>query len=179
MLKEISIIEIDQQHSKDLNLPNQPFSLFGRLLPSYQNREWHYEVQKFDASKIEKMCFPDENYDFETLSKNSIILGAYRNQQCIGLAILQHTWNEYLYLYDLKVDAAYRSKQVGSLLIKKAKEISKENHYLGLFTQGQDNNLGACLFYLKNGFKIGGIDTLVYTGTKQEGKIDILFYSDN
>ena len=38
-----------------------------------------------------------------------------------------------------------------------------------------DNNLSACLFYIKTGFKIGGLDTNVYKGTKQEGKADIFF----
>ena len=42
----------------------------------------------------------------------------------------------------------------------------------------QDNNLSACLFYLKNGFRIGGLDTEVYGGTNQEGKADILFYTE-
>ena len=50
--------------------------------------------------------------------------------------------------------------------------------YRGIYTQGQDNNLGACLFYLKCGFAIGGLDTRVYTGTSQEGKRDIIFYLD-
>ena len=48
----------------------------------------------------------------------------------------------------------------------------------GLYTIGQDDNLGACRFYLKAGFRIGGLDTEVYKGTKQEGKSDILFYLD-
>ncbi len=50
--------------------------------------------------------------------------------------------------------------------------------YNGIYTQGQDNNLGACLFYVKAGFYIGGLDTNVYKGTKQEGKSDIIFYYD-
>ena len=47
-----------------------------------------------------------------------------------------------------------------------------------MYTQGQDNNVGACLFYLHYGFHIGGLDMEVYRGTRQEGKADILFYLD-
>lgn len=43
---------------------------------------------------------------------------------------------------------------------------------------GQDNNLAACLCYIHNGFRIGGVDTDVYIGTGQEGKLDIYFYKD-
>lgn len=38
--------------------------------------------------------------------------------------------------------------------------------------------MDACLFYLRYGFHIGGLDTEVYRGTRQEGKADILFYID-
>ena len=68
---------------------------------------------------------------------------------------------------------------IASLLIEKSKEVALEQGYRGLYTQGQDNNLGACLFYLNNGFVIGGLDTCVYQGTSQEGKKDILFYCES
>ena len=60
----------------------------------------------------------------------------------------------------------------------KAKKIAAEKGYRGIYTQGQDNNLGACLFYTKYGFRIGGLDTEVYKGTSQDGKADIIFYYD-
>ena len=91
---------------------------------------------------------------------------------------MQQEWFHYMYLYDLKVNSAYRGKNVGAMLIEKAKEVAKENGYQGIHTVGQDNNLAACKFYIKSGFVIGGLDTKVYQGTKQEGKKDILFYLD-
>ena len=54
---------------------------------------------------------------------------------------------------------------------------ARERGYIGLFTQAQDNNLNACLFYLHTGFEIGGFDNHVYNGTSQEGKADIIFYT--
>ena len=63
-------------------------------------------------------------------------------------------------------------------LIRKAKEVCKEHGYSGIYTQAQDNNLAACLFYIKTGFYIGGLDTNIYRGTAQEGKADIVFYLD-
>lgn len=57
------------------------------------------------------------------------------------------------------------------MLMDKAREIALRQGYRGLYTQGQDNNVGACLFYLHYGSE-------VYRGTRQEGKADILFYLD-
>lgn len=50
--------------------------------------------------------------------------------------------------------------------------------YRGVWTIGQDNNLSACLLYLHTGFRIGGLDTEVYRGTRQEGKADVYFYRE-
>lgn len=172
----IAIQLVDEGHKEDINLRNDPFSLIGRFHPIYNGHQWHHQVSYFE--QISEMCFPDGHYDFDELSSNGVIIGAYIGQKCVGLAILKHHGYKYMYLYDLNISKAYRQLNIGSMLMEKAKEIAKENHYNGVFTRAQDNNLSACLFYLKNGFVIGGIDTHVYKGTSQEGKIDILFYTE-
>lgn len=174
----IEIRIINEEHKQDINIPNEPFSLFGRMIPSYINEQWQYSIVRFREEELCEMCFPDENYDYDELSKNSVFVGAYDGDTCIGLAILQHAMMKYLYLYDLKVNRDYRGRQIGKMLIEKSKEVAESLGYIGIYTQGQDNNLGACLFYLKNGFVIGGLDTHIYVGTSQEGKSDILFYFD-
>lgn len=174
----IAIKIIDKEHQEDINIPNHPFRLFGRMIPSYCSEKWNYEIVRFREEAITEMCFPDENYDYDKLAQNSVFVGAYDGDNCIGLAILQQGWLKYMYLYDLKVNTEYRGQHVGEKLVEKCKEIALKQGYRGLYTQGQDNNLGACLFYLKNGFVIGGLDTHVYLGTSQEGKKDILFYCD-
>lgn len=173
---EIKIINANRK--QDINIPNEPFALFGRMIPSYINQQWQYSVVRFKEDEIGEMCFPDENYNYDKLSENSVFIGAYDGDKCIGLAIMQQAMFKYMYLYDLKVNANYRGKHIGAMLIEKAKKVAIEQGYRGIYTQGQDNNLGACLFYLKNNFVIGGLDTHVYVGTLQEGKSDIIFYID-
>lgn len=164
---------IDSQHKVDINILNEPFKLFGQILVSYNNGKWDYQLKKYSSEKVTEMRFPDENYDYDAM-KDSVFVGAYDGKKCIGLAILQPGFFKYMYLSDLKVNKKYRGQHIGQILITKAKEIAKEKGYAGLYTQGQDNNPGACLFYLHTGFYIGGIDTNVYRHTKQAGKA-ILF----
>ena len=174
----IEIKIIDATHKNDINIPNEPFQLIGRMIPSYTDEQWDYRVSYFDEANITEMCFPNENYSYENMKDNSTFIGAYDNGKCVGLAILQNAWFKYMYLYDLKVSKGHRKMGVASALIQKAKEVCRANGYSGIYTQGQDNNLSACLFYIKTGFRIGGLDTNVYKGTNQEGKADIIFYLD-
>lgn len=174
----LEVREINEARRADINLPNEPFRLFGRMEVSRVDGQWSHREVLFEADQVSEMCFPDENYDYGAMKENSVFLGLYDGEKCVGLAILQDAMFKYLYLYDLKVSSAYRGRGAARALVERSREVCKARGYRGLYTQGQDNNLGACRFYLKAGFHIGGLDTEVYKGTTQEGKSDILFYLD-
>lgn len=175
-MQEIVIGRIDQKHEADICLANQPFELFGKLVPLFDGKNWSYTEEIFPEKS--SMCFPDENDQMADMT-DCIFLGAYLDEQCVGLAVLQKSWNKYLYVYDLKVNADLRGKGVGGRLMDGAEDIARELGYRGLWVVAQDNNLAACRFYLKQGFVIGGLDTHVYNGTSQQGKADIHFYREN
>ncbi len=39
------------------------------------------------------MRFPDENYCYDEMSRNSLFIGAYDDGKCIGLAIVQDAFS--------------------------------------------------------------------------------------
>ncbi len=168
------IHRITGENRQDAQLPNEPFVLWGRLIPHLQDGMWSYRVERF--AKEMEMCFPDVPYDPER--EDGVFLGAYDGETCIGLAVLRSGMFRYLYLDDLKVCRAFRGKGVGGMLVAACMEEAKARGGRGIYTVGQDNNLSACLFYLKQGFDIGGFDNRAYRGTAQENKADIYFYKD-
>lgn len=170
----IEIKQILSNNQNDANIPNQPFKIWGKMIPSLHNGKWGYEIEKFD--EINEMCFPNVFYD--TNDDNGFFYGAYDGDKCIGVAVLRKQLFKYMYLDDLKVDSNYRRQGIGALLIKVCLEKAKSEGLKGIYTIGQDNNLSACLFYISQGFEIGGFDNKVYQGTPQEGKGDIYFYLD-
>lgn len=172
----IVIRRITQENKQDLYLKNEPFEMPGKLIPALEDGVWSYRVEP--APKVETMTFPDEPYDFDEIIKDGAIFGAYDNDVCVGIAIYKDAFFKYMYLYDLKVNTASRGRGIGRMLIEAGMEEAKNRNYRGLYLQAQDNNVNACLFYLKTGFRIGGFDNRVYTGTSQEDKADIIFYKD-
>jgi ribosomal protein S18 acetylase RimI-like enzyme len=169
--------KITEETKAALQLPNEPFELFGQMIVHRKDNQWLHETKLFD--QVETMTFPNEDYDFELISQRGFALGAYHNNKCIGLAIYQYDWNKYLFLHDLKVTRAFRKQGVAGELIKEGQKYAAALGYEGLYTIAQDNNLAACKFYLKQGFEIGGLNTHDYQHTKQEGKADIYFYLEN
>ncbi len=170
----IEIRRIDGSRGKDARLPNQPFTLWGRLVPALREGKWTYSVEKWERTRED--CFPDENYDPAT--DDAAFLGAYDGDTCVGLAVLRREMFRYLYLDDLKVDRAYRGQGVGALLIGACLEEARRLSLRGVYAICQDNNLSACLFYLRQGFEIGGFDNRSYRGTSQEDKANLFFYRD-
>jgi len=170
----IQIKIIDNAHSEDANIANQAFEIHGRMIPELTDGKWAYRIEKF--TEITEMRFPDFPYD--VANDDAMFYGAYDGDMCIGVAVYRKDMFRYLYLDDLKVNREYRRKGIGALLIKAGLEVARQMKLNGVYTIGQDNNLSACLFYLKQGFEIGGFDNRAYRGTVQEDKADIYFYID-
>ena len=177
MNTEIRII--GERNREDINLLNEPFRIFGQLLPSYADGKWRYKTIYYLEEEITEMCFPDYPYDYEEAGRNAVFIGAYEEDRCIGLAVLREDMFRYMYLDDLKVKAGCRGRGVGKQLIEKCMEIAEKRGRIGVYTIAQDNNLAACLFYLDCGFEIGGFDDRIYRGTPQESKANIIFYRDS
>ena len=116
---------IDPKHKADINIPNEPFKLFGKIQVTYSDDKWDYELKRYSPERITEMCFPDENYDNDAM-KDSTFIGAYDGKNCIGLAILQPGFFKYMYLSDLKVNKKYRGQHVGQKLIAKAKRAMQD-----------------------------------------------------
>ena len=114
----IEIKKITVNNKNDINLPNQPFKIQGKLIPSLNNGKWDYKIQEF--AKISQQCFP-----------NLIYIGAYDNSRYIGLAIFSKSMFNYLYLDDLKIDIDYRRRHIGNQLIdaglSEAKQLNLHN----------------------------------------------------
>ena len=174
----IEIRLIDEAHKGDIRLKNDSFPLYGRMVPTYDGKEWSYTIEKFPPEECGEMTFPDEPYDYEEMAARTFFVGAYEGEHCVGLAVLERSFFKYLYLSDLKVASDFRNRGVGRMLMEGCMEIAKEQKMQGVSLTVQDNNLNACLFYLAVGFRIGGLDTEVYNGTSQEGKADIEMYRD-
>lgn len=168
------IREIGPDTAADIRLPNEPFTIWGRMVPSLSEGCWSYRTERFE--KPSEMCFPDENYD--AAEDGTFFLGAYEADKCVGLAVLRKDMFRYLYLDDLKVCRENRRKGIGGQLVKACLNKAKELEYQGVAVTCQDNNLSAALFYLKQGFEIGGFDNRGYRGTSQAEKADIYFYKD-
>lgn len=173
----ITYRKLTKDNEKDLNIPNEPIDIIGRLIVNRSDNEWTYSSKSF-AEETE-LIFPDENYDIKEILEKGTAIGAFDQDKCLGLAVMQDDWAKFMYLSDLKVNRAYRKQGIARKLIQECRKEAVKRKYKGIYTVAQDDNLIACQFYLNEGFEIGGLNTHGYKYTTQEHKSDIYFYLDN
>ena len=168
-MEETVVRRITKDRAEDVNLPNEPFVQSGRFVPELKEGVWSWRIDPLPEE--EELCFPDFPYDAS--EDGTVFFGAYRKDVCIGLAVLRKDLFRYLYLDDLKVCRSCRRTGAGRLLIDACLKEAEEQGMQGIYAVAQDNNVQACLFYLKCGF-----DNRSYRGTSQENKANVFFYLD-
>lgn len=171
--ESITIEPLKEQFMTIVNAANEPFPIIGKILPSFSNGIWSYEEQLYDTPS--EIRFPDDKLDWSSYidSNQKIVLLAFHEDTCIGQIRLVKDWNRFAYIENIAVKKSFRKSGVGHLLLEAAENWTKEQSLIGLSLEAQNDNLIACRFYAKEGFVLGGVDTLKQSANLQ---IDITLY---
>jgi ribosomal protein S18 acetylase RimI-like enzyme len=94
---------------------------------------------------INRYIFKSDLYLLHDGTENIAVMALYKNS------------DTELEIKNIAVIESYRSKGIGSILMDKAKEIAKENHYKILTVGTSDTGFQQIRFYEKNGFIKTGI----------------------
>lgn len=158
----MKIVKLSSDTLQDINKPNEPFEIIGKLKPTFVNDEWAYSEELYDHSHL--YAYPDEDCDYSLYIENpdKAVFLAYSEKECIGQIVLRKDWNKYAFVEDIGVAKSSRGQGVGTALIQKAIEWAKEKGLCGLALETQDDNLLACRFYAKCGLSIGAVNTMLY-----------------
>ncbi|UOQ44871.1 GNAT family N-acetyltransferase [Halobacillus salinarum] len=158
MQEQIKIVPLTNDLIKDVNAVNDPFPIFGKIVPSFHHGSWSTEEVLF--AEPEETSFPDDHLDWESYidrDEKALFL-AYLHDECIGQLRIIKDFTRFCYIENIAVKKEVRKHGVGALLLKKAEEWARGHQLIGLSLETQDDNLAACRFYMKHGFQLGGMD---------------------
>lgn len=169
----ISIKPLEEKFVGLVNDANEPFPVIGKILPSFQNGEWSYEEQLYEK-KLET-SFPDDKLHWAEYigSEKRAVFLAFHGEDCIGQIRLVKDWNRFAYIENIAVRQTFRKSGVGHMLLEAAETWAQDKSLVGLSLEAQNDNVIACRFYDKEGFVLGGADTLKQLANPN---IDITLY---
>lgn len=158
---------------------NDRFTVDSILLLTATEHSIQYTVKK--VRPYEKQ-YSDDQDDLLCLQEyidhpDQALFLAIEGNDIVGLVIVRRNWNKFAYVEDIKVAQKYRRHGIGRLLMDKVKNWAQDNRMAGMMLETQNNNVGACKFYERYGFFIGGFDKYVYKGINQlSDEIAIYWY---
>ncbi len=122
--------------------------------------------------------FPGENFDWTPYARRSdrAWFVAAVDGRIAGHIRLRETWNRYGAIEEIVVDGRFRRQGIGRRLLDAAIDWTRGRGLPGLMAEAQDNNAGACRFYARCGFHLGGFDREFYRGQDPETDEIALFW---
>lgn len=171
--KQLTIRPLSTESIPLVNDANDPFPIIGRIVPQFSGTTWSYTEERFET--IIEIRFPDDRLDWATYidNKDRIVLLAFSRTSCIGQIRLVRDWNRFAYIENIAVKQAFRKLGVGHQLLAAATKWAQQRELIGLSLEAQDDNLIACRFYAREGFVLGGVDSLKQSANSH---IDLTLY---
>ncbi|MDN7242163.1 GNAT family N-acetyltransferase [Planococcus sp. N028] len=169
----ITIKPLEEKFIGIVNKANEPFPVIGKILPSFIKGAWLYEEQLYE-NKLET-SFPDDQLKWKEYidSEKKVMFLAFHAEECIGQIRLVKDWNRFAYIENIAVRRSFRKSGIGHLLLEVAETWAQDKSLIGLSLEAQNDNVIACRFYEKEGFVLGGADTLKQHANSN---IDITLY---
>ena len=169
------IVEVNEDNIKDINKSNVSYKVFGKIIPEFIENEWKIKEELLDNTYEYEYPIEEDDYnDFINNYDKNIFLYYWKNE-CVGQIIFKKYWNENTYIQDFAVNRNYRNKGIGSLLMDKVVEWTKNRNLKGIMLETQDVNIAACRFYQKYGFILGGVDIMLYSNFRG---VDTMLFSN-
>ena len=171
-----TIVRFDESMLSLLPRPQEPFEIIGRLVPTYDGHKWSISEELLDTPRIK--TYPNEKFDPQNYidNPNEAAFLAMQNGTCVGSLRVGKRWNDNAFIDDLAIDKAHRGHGIGTMLMDAAVDWGKKAGLHGVSLETQDWNLLACRFYMKYGFRLGGIDKYVYTDPEYREETALYFY---
>lgn len=161
------IEEINANNVKDVNTCDGEFIIDTKLEIVVEDDAIYYKIVKTPQTK-KRYKHDDGDYITYVVDPDKTVFLIKVDEQIAGQIILRKNWNSYAYVEDIAVDTKFRRQGIGEKLISQAKHWAQERNLAGIMLETQNNNVSACKFYEKCGFRLGGFDRYLYKGTNRE-----------
>lgn len=173
----MEIIALDKKEYKGFNLEFKYTSEYYYDLVIDPNKVFSIDLIKKPFEKESDKEFTGKLY--EDYLENPSAFSVNDNEEVLGyIEVDREAWNNRLRITEILILDKYRSKGYGSILINKAKEIAEKEEFREIILETQSCNSKAIEFYIKNGFKINGIDLSSYTNDdveKNEVRLEMVY----
>ena len=158
--------------------PYRPFEVIGRCVPSFDGREWSlaYSLKPENREKLYPNFRRDESGYID--SPSGAVFMAVQDGRCVGHIRVRAHFFDMGYVEEFAVEPEMRRQGVGKCLMDAARDWCLSENMKRMKLETQDNNVQACRFYTRYGFRLCGADSHKYDGSRFEDETALYFYME-
>lgn len=167
MIRSLTEADIPRLMEIDANFESDHYLAVEKITHGL-NVSWRLSEQALDPPFISTDYSLDERQCQEAATRlragDGLYLVVEQAQHLIALLeVERERWRHTGMIWNILVDRQQRRRGIGLELVNRAVAWARKNKLRALVLETQTNNYPACCFYLKYGFKLGGIDDHFYS----------------
>lgn len=168
---------LDKNKYKDFNLEFKYTTNYYYDIEIDQNEIFSIKLVKKPYKEEVSKSFAGKLYQ-DWLEEPSAFLLSKEGKPLGYLEVDKESWSNRLRITELLILEEYRYLGYGTILIDKAIDIARKENLREIILETQSCNSKAMDFYMKNGFKVNGMDLSCYSNSdveKREVRIEMVF----
>ncbi|KAL7948700.1 acyl-CoA N-acyltransferase [Trichoderma barbatum] len=112
---------------------------------------------------VVKKDFGFNESEFENIKEpGNVLFAVVEDESVYGYVHATKSWNNMIEIRWIVLDVSIRGHGYGRLLLDEVLKWARQLGVAGIRLESQSNNVAACCFYKRYGFKFGGYDEYLY-----------------
>lgn len=160
----MDIRRVTRLTKKDVSDQDFSFEIFAEVAKPYEALALDATIAIKPVTLVKKDFGFDES-EFENVKEpDQVLFTVVENEKVYGYIHAAKSWNNMVEIRWIALDVSIRGRGYGRKLMDEAVGWARQLGVAGVRLESQSNNVAACYFYKRYGFRFGGYDEYLYRG---------------
>ncbi|KAL6887325.1 acyl-CoA N-acyltransferase [Trichoderma longibrachiatum] len=172
----MKIRQVTKLSKEDISGRDFSFEISSEVAKPYEPLALGAEIVTTPVVVVKKDFGFDEAEFANIKEPDSVLFVVAENGKVYGYVHATKAWNNLVEIRWIVLDVRIRGRGYGRMLLDKVVEWARKLGVAGIRLESQSNNVGACYFYKRYGFKFGGYDEYLYRGIPENSHETAFFW---
>ncbi|PTB65651.1 acyl-CoA N-acyltransferase [Trichoderma citrinoviride] len=172
----MEIRQVTKLTKEDISGRDFSFEISSKVAKPYEALALVAEVVTTPVEVVKK-DFGFDEAEFENIKEpDGVLFVVVEEEKVYGYVHATKAWNNMVEIRWIALDVTIRGRGYGRVLLDRVLMWARKLGVAGVRLESQSNNVAACLFYRRCGFKFGGYDEYLYRGIPENSHETAFFW---
>ncbi|KAK1246070.1 hypothetical protein MKX07_005139 [Trichoderma sp. CBMAI-0711] len=172
----MEIRQVTRLTKEDISGRDFSFEISSQVAKPYETLALDAEIATTPVELVKKDFGFDEAEFANIKEPDGVVFAVVEDEQVYGYAHAAKAWNNMVELRWIALDVSIRGRGYGRMLLDQVVAWARKLGVAGIRLESQSNNVAACMFYKRYGFRFGGYDEYLYRGIPENSHETAFFW---